>query len=54
MEQEWVQLLLLLGVTEKHTQPVIHAFLGDVDSGALDKNGWIVNLKVKELIITKS
>ena len=21
-----------------HTQPVVHAFLGDVDSGALDKN----------------
>ena len=22
------------GVTGKHTQPVIHVFLGDVDSGA--------------------
>ena len=25
-----------------HTQPVIHAFLGDVDSGAQDKNSWTV------------
>ena len=36
-----------------HTQPVIHAFLGDVDSGALDKNSLTVNLKVKELMIIK-
>ena len=34
-----------------HTQPVIHAFLGDVESGAKDKNSWTVNIKVKELII---
>ena len=34
-----------------HTQPVIHAFLGQVDSGAKDKNSWTVNLKVKGLII---
>ena len=37
-----------------HMQPVIHAFLGDVDSGAEDKNGWTVNLKVKELMIKKN
>ena len=34
-----------------HTQPVIYAFLGHVDSNAYDKNSWTVNLKVKELII---
>ena len=36
-----------------HRRPVIHAFLGDVDSGAEDKNSWTVNLKVTELIIIK-
>ena len=34
-----------------HVQPDIHAFFGHVDLGALDKNSWTVNFKVKIIII---